>query len=87
MQGLLAGARGEDDRLLPYHKGAIFFSAAVLLVVVLSFFMASHPAIRSIGFSTLTGMASTILLTYTVEPFLFRQAIRIPWIRKSINRK
>ena len=87
MQGLLAGARGEDDRLLPYHKGAIFFSAAVLLVVVLSFFMASHPAIRSIGFSTLTGMASTILLTYTVEPFLFRQAIRIPWIRKSITRK
>ncbi|MBQ1866462.1 MAG: MMPL family transporter [Bacteroidales bacterium] len=87
MQGLLAEARGEDDTLLPYHKGAIFFSAVVLLVVVLSFFMASHPAIRSIGISTLTGMASTILLTYTVEPFLFRQMMRIPWIRKSVTRK
>lgn len=84
MQGLLSGARGKDDRLLQYHKTAIFFSAFVLLVVILSLLLARHPAIRSIGWCSLIGMGSTILITYTLQPLLFRLMMRIPWIRRTI---
>lgn len=84
MQGLLAGAQGKDDRLLQYHKTAIFFSAFVLLVVILSLLLARHPAIRSIGWCSLIGMGSTILITYTLQPLLFRWMLRVPFIRKTI---
>ena len=84
MQGLLAGARGKDDRLLQYHKTAIFFSAFVLLVVILSLLLALHPAIRSIGWCSLIGMGSTILITYTLQPLLFRQMLRVPFIRRTV---
>ncbi len=87
MQGLLAGARGKDDRLLQYHKTAIFFSAFVLLVVILSLLLAFHPAIRSIGWCSLIGMGSTILITYTLQPLLFRQMLRLPFIRRSVIKK
>ena len=87
MQGLLAGARGKDDRLLQYHKTAIFFSAFVLLVVILSLLLALHPAIRSIGWCSLIGMGSTILITYTLQPLLFRQMLRLPLIRRTITKE
>jgi predicted exporter len=84
MQGLLAGALGKDDRLLQYHKTAIFFSAFVLLVVILSLLLALHPAIRSIGWCSLIGMGATILITYSLQPLIFRQMLRLPFIRKTI---
>ena len=84
MNGLLADARGEDKTLLDYHKGAIFFSAFVLIVVVLSMLFARHPAVHSIGVCTLIGMVTTILLTYTLQPFLFRLMLKSPWLSKSI---
>ena len=68
MDGLL----GKDNpRLLTFHKTAIFFSAVVLILSIASLMFAVHPAISSIGLSTLIGMASTIAITYTLEPFLF----------------
>lgn len=71
MDGLLAGRYRADSQLLTYHKTAIFFSAFVLVVVVASLLFAVHPAIHSIGVSTLIGMGSTVLITYTLQPFLF----------------
>lgn len=71
MDGLIAGTRS-DNQLLSHHKTAIFLSAFVLVVVVTSLLFASHPAIRSIGVSTLIGMLSTVLISYSVQPFLFR---------------
>ncbi|MBO4489316.1 MAG: MMPL family transporter [Bacteroidales bacterium] len=85
VQGLLAEARGEDTHLLSYHKVAIFFSALVLIIVVCAMIFATHPAIKSIGICTLIGMASTILITYTLQPLLFRWMIKIPFIRKSLK--
>ena len=84
MQGLLSAARGKDDALLDEHKCAIFFSALVLVVVVCAMLAATHPAIRSIGISTLIGMVSTILITYSLQPFLFRQALKIPFLKKHM---
>ena len=85
MEGLLTEARtGQRDKL-EYHKVAIVFSALVLAIVVLSLVFARHPAIRSIGIITLIGMAITILLTYSLEPFIFRQLLKWDRYRKSIR--
>ena len=56
----------------------------MLVVVILSLLFARHPAIRSIGVCSLIGMLTTILISYSLQPFLFRQLIRVPFFRKSI---
>ena len=85
MEGLLKEARTGEREMLDFHKVAIVFSALVLAIVVLSLVFARHPSIRSIGIITLIGMATTILLTYSLEPFLFRQCLHWGWYRKSIK--
>ncbi|MDR2041496.1 MAG: MMPL family transporter [Tannerella sp.] len=72
MDGLVAGSQRNEKQLLTYHKTAIFFSAIVLMVSIAPLTFATHPAIRSVGFATLVGMGSTVLITYTLPPFLFR---------------
>lgn len=82
MSGLLAsksnpqpevnGVPGRDALLLSYHKTAILFSAVVLVVTVASMLFAKHPAVQSVGFATLWGMVSAVVLSYVVQPFLFR---------------
>ena len=84
MTGLLAQSRKEGDSLLVYHKTAIFFSAFVLIVVVSSLLFATHPAIHSIGISTLIGMSSTILITYALQPAMFRFMMQFHFFRKNI---
>ncbi|MDR0385685.1 MAG: MMPL family transporter [Prevotellaceae bacterium] len=71
MDGLLSKYRNRRQSLLIYHKTAIFFSAIILIIVILSLFFAVHPAIYSIGIATLIGMVSTILIAYSLQPFLF----------------
>jgi predicted RND superfamily exporter protein len=75
MDGLLAKYRNNRQSLLAYHKTAIFFSAIILIIAILSLFFAIHPAIRSIGITTLIGMVSTVLIAYSLQPFLFRLLI------------
>ena len=86
MQGLIAAQRGEGSRLLEYHKVAVFFSAFVLIVVMVSMLCATHPTITSIGNSTIIGMVSTIMITYTLQPLLFRWAMKWPYMRKRVER-
>ena len=66
---------------------AIFYSALVLAIVTFSLIFARHPAIRSIGLITLIGMASTILITYSLQPFVFRMLCKIPFFRRSFRIK
>lgn len=70
MSGLLDD--GRNPRLLEYHKSAIFFSAVILVVTVGSMLFAGHPAIRSVGFSTLVGLVSAIVLSYVLQPAMYR---------------
>lgn len=86
MQGLIANQRQEGSRLLEYHKVAVFFSAFVLIVVMFSMLFAQHPTINSIGQSTVIGMLSTILITYTLQPLLFRWAMKIPFMQRRIQK-
>ena len=85
MTGLIAKAKGEDDNLLTYHKTAIFFSAFVLMIVTGALLFATHPAIHSIGISTLIGMSATILITYTLQPALFRYLMKFDFFSKRFK--
>ncbi|MDR2764050.1 MAG: MMPL family transporter [Tannerella sp.] len=82
MDGLVAGSQRNDKQLLTHHKTAIFFSAAVLMVSIAPLTFAAHPAIRSVGFATLVGMSFTVLITYTLPPFLFRILHRKTSVRR-----
>lgn len=85
MEGLLAEARRGEKSTLEYHKVAIFYSAMVLAIVTFSLIFARHPAIHSIGIITLIGMASTILISYSLQPWIFRILIRYPFFRKGFR--
>ena len=85
MEGLLSEARNGESRMLEYHKAAIFYSALILGIVVFSLIFATHPAIHSIGLITLIGMASTILITYSLQPWIFRMLVKIPFFRKTFR--
>lgn len=85
MTGLIANAKGEGNNLLTYHKTAIFFSAFVLIVVIGSLLFAIHPAIHSIGVSTLIGMSATILITYILQPFLFHWLMQFNFFSKRFK--
>ena len=85
MEGLLTEGRKGSMDMLKNHKVAIFFSALVLGIVTSSLIFAKHPSLHSVGLITLIGMASTILMTYSLEPWLFRQLCRIPYFRRSFR--
>lgn len=78
MNGLIAdNARsGAGDAMLSYHKTAIVFSAIILIVTVASMLFAAHPAIHSVGFATLVGMISAVVLCYVCQPAVFK------WMQK-----
>lgn len=70
MHGLISD---HDHRsMINYHKTAILLSAVTLLVTVGSMLLAVHPAIRSVGFSTLVGLLSAIILSYVIQPAVYR---------------
>ena len=76
MDGLTTG------RNLAYHKTAVLLSAIILVVTVSSMLLAQHPAIRSVGFSTLVGLVSAVVLSYVLQPAIYSIVNR-----KSVNRK
>ncbi len=76
---VMSGLTGDEKQshLLAYHKTAIFFSAFILVVTVSSMLLAVHPAIKSVGFSTLAGLLSAVILSYVLQPAFYR------WIKNS----
>ncbi len=69
---VMSGLTGSSEKTFAYHKTAILFSAFILIVTVTSMLLAEHPAIKSVGFATLVGMVSAVVLSYVVQPAVFR---------------
>ena len=86
MEGLLQEARTGNRERLAYHKTAIFFSALVLIIAIGSLVFARHPCVSSTGKISLIGMIFTILMTYSLEPFVFRWLLRFPFFQKSVRK-
>ena len=75
LEGLL---KGEDNNpTMVYNKTAITLSAFILVICMFIVGFAQHPAVRSISFASLVGMITTIMLSYTLEPNLYRLYMRI----------
>lgn len=70
---VMNGLTAKDTDKLHYHKTAILLSAVTLITTVGSMLIASHPAIRSVGFSTLVGLLSAIILAYVLQPAVFKK--------------
>ena len=86
MKGLIEKQSQGTSKLLEYHKVAIFFSALVLIIVMGAMLFAKHPTIVSIGECALIGMISTILITYTLQPLLFRLLMKIPFMKRRLEK-
>jgi predicted RND superfamily exporter protein len=64
------------SHIIDSHKTAILLSAIVLITTVSSMLIAQHPAIRSVGFTTLVGLLSAVILSYVLQPAIYR------WLNK-----
>lgn len=84
VDGLINEAKSGSQELLTYHKAAIIFSIFALLVVTCSLLFATHPAIHSVGVSTIIGMVATVLITYVIQPLLFKLLIKNSFLRNRI---
>ena len=84
LNGLIAETTSHQSQTLLQHKIAITLSVFVLIVVLASLLFAVHPALRSVGVSTLIGMCATILLTYNMQPFLFRQLLKNKMFKNKV---
>ena len=63
-------------QIIDSHKTAILLSAIVLITTVSSMLIAQHPAIRSVGFTTLVGLLAAVILSYVLQPALWRFFIK-----------
>jgi len=74
MDGLI---KGDKSKTMVYHKTAITISAFILVLCMFSLRFAVHPAINSISFASVTGMITTLMLSYTLQPRCYRAYLRI----------
>lgn len=65
-------------KMLSSHKTAIFFSAFTTVVGMGALIFAQHPALKSISAISILGMAAVVIISYTVQPILFRIFISNP---------
>lgn len=52
-------------------KRAIILSAITTLVGIGALIFAKHPAIKSIALLTIIGISATLIITFTIEPFIY----------------
>lgn len=70
INGLIQDYRTGTNRLRSY-KSSIFLSAFTTILGMGGMIFAGHPALRSIAIMSVVGIASVLLLTYTLLPVLF----------------
>ncbi|MDR1405665.1 MAG: 1-acyl-sn-glycerol-3-phosphate acyltransferase [Prevotellaceae bacterium] len=63
------------QKILTSHKTAIFFSALAVTAGMGAMIFSRHPALYSVSVTSLIGMLAVILISYTVQPLIFRLLI------------
>ena len=74
MDGLLQEYKN-GKKVFGAHKIAIFFSAFTAIVGMGVLIFAQHPALKSIALISVLGLGIVVLVSYTVQPMLFRLLI------------
>lgn len=77
MDGLLRRYRN-GSRLFEAHKSAIFFSAVTTIIGMGVLAFAKHPALQSIATISVLGLCVVVVVSYTVQPYLFNLLISSP---------
>ena len=80
LDGLLQKFKTGKENLDSF-KTAVFLSALTTLIGVGVLIFAKHPALRSIALTTIIGMATVVLISYTVSPAIFK------WMTTTRSRK
>lgn len=83
MEGLRKG--DDDNPTMVYNKTAITMSATILVICMFVLGFAVHPAVSSISFASTVGMITTIMLSYTIEPILYRFYMKIKNRKKKVK--
>lgn len=83
MRGLMQEYKFGENNLSSY-KTSILLSALTTVTGIGVLIFAQHPALKSIAGLSLIGILSVLLITFTVEPLLFRWLI---YNRKGIRRE
>jgi 1-acyl-sn-glycerol-3-phosphate acyltransferase len=60
------------QKIIASHKTAIFFSAFAVIAGMGAMIFSKHPALYSISVTSVIGMLAILLISYTVQPFLFK---------------
>lgn len=68
----------EGEEIINSHKTAIFFSAFTILVGMGVLIVAKHPALYSIALISILGIATVVLVSYTIQPVIFNLLITKP---------
>lgn len=71
MDGLLSEYR-DGKKILTAHKTAILFSAFTIIVGLGVLIFAKHPAMHSLAFVSIVGILTVIVVSYTLQPVVFR---------------
>ncbi len=71
MDGLLQEYKN-GKQMLGAHKTAIFFSALTAIAGMGVLIFAEHPALKSIAVISVLGLSVVVLVSYTLQPMLFR---------------
>lgn len=71
LDGLCAGYRS-GQKSLSSHKTAIFFSSVMTVIGMGALLFARHPAIHSLALVSLLGMIVVVVVSYVLQPLLFR---------------
>lgn len=74
MDGLIQEYKN-GQKTLKAHKTAIFFSAFTAIAGMGVLILAKHPALKSIAMISVIGLCVVVLVSYTVQPFLFKTLI------------
>ena len=73
-EGLLARFRTGEDHTRSF-RGAVILSAVTTIIGTGVLVFAEHPALRSIAFLSVAGMAALLVISLTVQPALFHLLI------------
>lgn len=77
MDGLLSKYKN-GSKLFEAHKSAIFFSALTTVIGMGVLIFAKHPALQSIATISVLGLCIVVIVSYTVQPYLFDLLILKP---------
>jgi len=75
MDGMIEGYKSGKKTLASF-KTAIFLSAFTTIVGLGVLIFAKHPALKSIAVLTVVGMLSVLLITFIIQPVLFKWLVQ-----------